>query len=295
MLKQRVVTAIVLVVLILATLQYLNDVVWCVFVGMVAALGLMEYMKMTRMAFLMKIITFSLYVIALLLVYLMKPNLHLTPIPYFILLFWLIYAPLTLRYRWDFHRQSAIVAMILGLVLFLPTAYALILFKGIPLLSITQNQMIAPFSWTWIQPLVFLCVSVWIADIAAFFIGKTYANYIKTPKKIAPMISPGKTWAGALGALIAVAAYVYYLLSDLLVGLFSWYFWIPLTAIAVFLTAFSIIGDLLESLFKRQADMKDSGYILPGHGGVYDRIDSLVAILSIAVSIWLIILQQLPS
>jgi phosphatidate cytidylyltransferase len=104
------------------------------------------------------------------------------------------------------------------------------------------------------------------ADIGAFFVGRSLGK-----RKLAPQVSPGKTWEGAFGGLAAVA-------------LVAWggarYFGLPARQSVVFGCAvgiFSVIGDLTESMFKRSAGLKDSGVMLPGHGGILDRIDSVTA------------------
>jgi phosphatidate cytidylyltransferase len=107
---------------------------------------------------------------------------------------------------------------------------------------------------------------VWVADIAAYFTGRAIGR-----NKLAPTISPGKTWEGVGGAALATLAYG--VLAAMVAGL-------PLSSnlgwgmFLVVLTAISVIGDLFESMVKRQAGVKDSGSLLPGHGGVLDRIDS---------------------
>jgi phosphatidate cytidylyltransferase len=117
---------------------------------------------------------------------------------------------------------------------------------------------------------------VWIADTAAYFAGRRFGRH-----KLAPAISPGKTWEGALGALVAVALYALLLLplaeragyrgSHDAFAVVAW------IVFALALAALSIVGDLHESLLKRRAGVKDSGAILPGHGGALDRIDALLA------------------
>jgi phosphatidate cytidylyltransferase len=117
---------------------------------------------------------------------------------------------------------------------------------------------------------------VWLADTAAYFAGRRFGR-----RKLAPQISPGKTWEGVYGALVAVAVYALLLVplarragydggvdARAIVG------WV---AFAIALAALSIVGDLHESLLKRRAGVKDSGTILPGHGGVLDRTDALLA------------------
>ena len=116
---------------------------------------------------------------------------------------------------------------------------------------------------------------VWVADIAAYFFGRAFGKH-----KLAPSISPGKTWEGAAGAFLGVTAYG--LVVGPALGL-----WVSLPPLAVLslaiLTGVSIMGDLFESLLKRQAGLKDSGSIFPGHGGVLDRIDSVMSSLPVVV------------
>lgn len=124
---------------------------------------------------------------------------------------------------------------------------------------------------------------VWIADIAAYFAGRAFGR-----TKLAPRISPGKTWAGVGGAVIGVLlvgtiAYAIAPMAPLFSNaLFRHSFVLALFVLAA-LVAVSIVGDLFESLLKRQAGMKDSGHLLPGHGGVLDRIDALLPVLPVAV------------
>ena len=117
---------------------------------------------------------------------------------------------------------------------------------------------------------------VWIADSAAYFTGRAFGRH-----KLAPRVSPGKTWEGVYGALVAVAIYALALVplaeaAGRSGGLNSWAI-VVWVVCALALVALSIEGDLFESLLKRNADVKDSGHLLPGHGGVLDRIDALLA------------------
>lgn len=134
-------------------------------------------------------------------------------------------------------------------------------------------------------------VLVWGADVAAYFCGRLLGGRWIT-RKLAVAISPGKTWEGALGGLVFTVALA-----------FAWRQWEPLSAwgtvslygllgqqgagfllvCVVFLTTMSVVGDLLESLFKRAAGVKDSSQLLPGHGGVLDRIDALLPVLPLVM------------
>ena len=119
------------------------------------------------------------------------------------------------------------------------------------------------------QLLMSLFVLVWCADIGAYFVGKSFGK-----RKLMPNVSPGKTIEGFLGG-VACACIVTVIMAFSL----EWNQKQLFTAlfITVIITTISALGDLTESMFKRQAKIKDSGTILPGHGGILDRIDSLTA------------------
>jgi phosphatidate cytidylyltransferase len=138
--------------------------------------------------------------------------------------------------------------------------------------------------------LLSVLVIVWLADIAAYFAGRQWGR-----RKLAPAISPGKTWAGVGGAVAAVlfaALLVARLAPQLQVFSTLLQQRLPSTAALATLAALvglSIVGDLFESLLKRQANVKDSGRLLPGHGGVLDRVDAMIAVLPAAalIDLWL--------
>ena len=119
--------------------------------------------------------------------------------------------------------------------------------------------------------LLYVFVLIWIADIGAYFAGRRFGT-----TKLAPRISPGKTYAGVYGGLSGA------LLLAAVVG--AWFESVPFLALfglSLVTVVFSIVGDLFESLIKRHSNIKDSGALLPGHGGIFDRFDSLFAALPI--------------
>ncbi|WP_233863191.1 phosphatidate cytidylyltransferase [Paraburkholderia adhaesiva] len=129
-----------------------------------------------------------------------------------------------------------------------------------------------------------LLLVVWLADIGAYFAGKAFGRH-----KLAPAISPGKTWEGAVGGWVAVMAVS---IAAIALHAFEPTFYSALAArvglgralfVLTVLVAFSVVGDLFESMLKRQAGVKDSSGLLPGHGGVLDRIDALLPVLPLAM------------
>lgn len=148
---------------------------------------------------------------------------------------------------------------------------ALALLCGVPVLvptfiALARVQMAARGFARGPEMVLWMLLLVFAADIGAYFAGRSLGRH-----KLAPRVSPGKTWEGAVGGLLAVGLVA-------LVG--AAHLGLPVAAGVAFGCAvgiFSVIGDLTESMFKRAAGLKDSGSLLPGHGGILDRIDSVTA------------------
>jgi len=135
---------------------------------------------------------------------------------------------------------------------------------------------------------------VWVADIAAYFAGRAWGGRF-TSRKLAPSISPGKTWEGVCGGLtgVLIVALLWRSIDS------QWALSVPslytqlsqqglpiLIVGVIFLVAMSVVGDLLESLVKRSAGMKDSSGLLPGHGGVLDRLDAVLPAMPLAMMLF---------
>ncbi|MEW6705630.1 MAG: phosphatidate cytidylyltransferase [Pseudomonadota bacterium] len=131
---------------------------------------------------------------------------------------------------------------------------------------------------------------VWAADIAAYFGGRAFGK-----RKLAPTISPGKSWAGVVSGMAGVLVLAHLWIAaeqrlsvdspSLYMQLQGTWGWGPMLVCLVALTAMSVVGDLFESLVKRAAGAKDSSQLLPGHGGVLDRVDALLPVLPIALAL----------
>jgi phosphatidate cytidylyltransferase len=177
-----------------------------------------------------------------------------TPLYGVAVIFWCAVVPLWLYYKWQL--RASLLGWLVGVVVLLPAWVALVHLRAVDV------------------PLLLAVLSVaWVADVAAYFTGRRFGKH-----KLAPSISPGKTWEGAAGALVGILLFGGVLATTLVYELDR----MQLVLALCLITAISIIGDLFESLLKRQAGIKDSSNILPGHGGVLDRIDSLTSTLPIA-------------
>jgi phosphatidate cytidylyltransferase len=168
-------------------------------------------------------------------------------------LFWLGLIPFLLATR----RSVGTFGYLIGWILLVPTWAALVDLHG-------RSPML----------LLAVMALVWIADIAAYFTGRAFGKH-----KLAPTISPGKTWEGVAGAVVGVMIYGLWAAAQLPVTTSV----VPalMAGVLLLLTALSIAGDLFESMIKRQANMKDSSQLLPGHGGILDRIDSQTSTLPV--------------
>jgi phosphatidate cytidylyltransferase len=176
--------------------------------------------------------------------------------------FWILVVPLWFRFKWTLAGND-FFGYLLGALVILPTWAAMVALHTVS---------------TWL--LLAAMALVWVADIAAYFAGRRFGKH-----KLAPTISPGKSWEGVAGAVAGVLVYGFVVLNySPLAGQLP----LPvplLVLLLILLTAVSVMGDLFESLLKRQAGIKDSSNLLPGHGGVLDRIDALTSTLPLAALI----------
>ena len=172
---------------------------------------------------------------------------------YFAALFWLLCVPFWLKYK--FVSQHKWLMCALGVLLMTSLWLAFIFAK-----------LISP------RCVLSILATIWIADSAAYFAGKNFGKH-----KLAPTISPGKTWEGVYGALIGVTIFgvILYFYGGIRTPFLFLGLWL--------MTILGVMGDLFESLLKRQAGLKDSGHILPGHGGVLDRIDGIIPSFPLAI------------
>lgn len=276
MLKARVLTALCLLAAFLSALFFLPPLGWLALAVLVAGVaawewgGLMGWSGPLRSTYPVAVglLVAGIGVLA---------GLDLAPVARHPLLgiiyiagavFWVLLAPLWLSRKWRVQALPAAVAT--GLMVLVPASLAL-----------AHARQVSPAF------LLACMAAVWLADIGAYFVGRAFGRH-----KLAPAISPGKSWEGAAGGAVVVLLYG--------LGVMAIHGALPsgagaLLAIVLGLlayTAISVEGDLFESLLKRQAGLKDSGHILPGHGGVLDRIDSLTSTLPL---VGLVVLYHLAA
>ena len=255
MLKTRLITSLVLFLTIGAAFVYLPPLYWGLLVLAVTAIGAWEWAGMSKFNKTFSFIYSSLFLLLGLFVILYTPQSMQLVIVWGVLvaaIFWLLIAPFLLAFTPRINNRFLMA--ILGLITIIPFGLTLIALREInPLL------------------LVVFALTVWIADSTAYFAGKRFGKH-----KLASTISPGKTWEGVLGAFVAVTIY-----AVMLSYLTHQSYWFVLVFWGVMIL--SIMGDLFESLIKRQADVKDSSNLLPGHGGVLDRIDGLTSSLPLVM------------
>jgi phosphatidate cytidylyltransferase len=258
MLLQRILTALVLVPAVLIGVLKV-DTSWLAFIlGIIVCLGAWEWTNFTKIkSVFLRYAYVGLIMLILIVCYYFGREAGFKWLVYFGAIWWLIATVLIIAVESGHFTMtnSTTVLLLLGLFVLIPAWQSITIIHG-------QNADEGPVQ------LIFLLLLIWTADIAAYFTGRRWGT-----KKLSPKISPGKTWQGTYGAIVAC------FILALLCGINT----IKPNHIIMFLmicsltVMVSIIGDLLESLMKRGANIKDSGKLLPGHGGVLDRIDSLTA------------------
>ncbi len=267
MLKTRVITVLLLLPLFLAALFYLPVQGWVLLILLVTTFAAWEWARLAQMResaewlFVIAVIASCLVLVPTLKLFDRLPAGNLSLAIYAVaLVFWLLAAPLWLAFKW----RSNKIGLALSGLLVLVTAW----------LALVQLREIAALLVLWLLSVV------WVADTAAYFCGKKFGK-----RKLTPKISPGKTLEGVYGAFFAVSVYAIAIIAvsgNHSVSAFGKV--VPaylLLAAHWLITGLSIVGDLFESLLKRQAGVKDSGTALPGHGGVLDRIDGLISSLPV--------------
>lgn len=280
MLKQRVITAVVLLIILIATLFSGYQWPFGVLLSILTACAIWEWLRLSlperarawSIPIALLALGYFLYVIYLHEQYLFvagatsaqdwtKILVLLSPA---VLAYWFFGVSFMLLAAQTAERSHVVTLSIFG-----------VLALGVAWLALLDMWFIHG-AWY----LISMMAVVWATDTAAYFVGRRWGN-----RRLARRISPGKTWAGFLGGLIGGVLWM--LFSAQFVGSFGYelverWTWLGAVVFTLLLSFMSVIGDLFESLLKRRAGQKDSSHLLPGHGGVLDRIDALIPVAPLA-------------
>ena len=271
MLKQRVLTAVVLLAILGATVAVPSLWPFLVFLAIACGCAGWEWVKLTMPGSksLPILVGIGLFVLSLLQANDWINQQH--PVYY-----WFLFCTILSTCVWLFAVIPAVLqgraqspARSIGWTFFAPVS----LYTTWAALAYIYIHHGAPY-------VLSLLILIWVADISAYFAGKAFGRH-----KLAPAISPGKTIEGAIAGIVAVVLWIVissFWPASFGASLAAHWSLAGAMVCAVLLGALSIIGDLFESLLKRRAGIKDSSHLLPGHGGVYDRIDAVVAVVPLA-------------
>jgi phosphatidate cytidylyltransferase len=264
MLKERLITAAVLLPLVLGLMFFAPSALWSAVIGVAAAVAAVEWARLCKLGRRGQGIFAGVVVLSGAAAIIAYQSVDVRA-KYFDVLrlmlcatvvFWVVAVPCWLHFRWHVDRRWILLPV--GWLVLVPAWLAVVELQRAPVV------------------LLLTLLVVWLADTAAYFAGRKFGR-----RKLAPEISPGKTVEGLIGGYLAVLLYALLIALIALRGA-PFQERIALLIFALILATLSVAGDLFESWIKRQAGAKDSGALLPGHGGVLDRIDSLTATMPFA-------------
>ncbi len=253
--RERLITVLILLPLVLAALLFVSGEVLTLLLAIVLTYCAWEWSQFVAPASRMGRIVFTVLVADLMVA---------------------LFAFTGFELRWPYLMEVAVVGWVLTVIWVaryptpMPAFVALVVGAAILVVAWAALSLLALAGWQW---LLFLLVLVWAADVGAYFVGRAIGV-----RKLAPRVSPGKTWAGVAGGAS---------LSVVVAGFGAWWFALPpvsFMSLCLAAALISVLGDLTVSMFKRSSGMKDSGRLLPGHGGMLDRVDSLLAAAPVLVA-----------
>jgi phosphatidate cytidylyltransferase len=281
LLKYRLITALVLIPIVIAALFLLPPVGFALVTLVVCMLAAWEWGQLAGFTsrsqrIWLAILCGFLLTLMLLSIPAYHQSVHLLQVggPLWLsLAWWLVALLLVLFYPGSaaLWRNSRPIRLVFGLLTIVPFFWGMLSLRQF---GYEQNH----FTGAWW--LLYVMLLVWGADSGAYMFGKLFGKH-----KLAPKVSPGKTWEGLIGGLITSA------LISWLFGRYAPLNVVPTTLLicSVIAVLASVLGDLTESMFKREAGIKDSGHLIPGHGGILDRIDSLTAAVPVFACLMLLV------
>ena len=276
MLKERVLSAIVMVIVALAAIFWLPPLALTIALSALVVLGMWEWAQFAGFKSQMSRVVVAGATTCILLLLIVANTDYISAARFItdanaIVLFiacawWVIAFGLVVTYPnsaklWE---KSVVAKLLFALCTLFPFLIGLLAIRF-------NNYSVNAYQGTYLLLYVFLLV--WGADSGAYFFGRALGKY-----KLAPRVSPGKSWEGALGGLFTSGVIAFVFLQATPDDVFGRALeTVPFIVVSVATVAISVLGDLAESMFKRQAGIKDSSNLIPGHGGILDRVDSLTA------------------
>lgn len=276
MLKERVLSAIIMVIVALAAIFWLPPLALTIALSALVVLGMWEWAQFAGFKSQMSRVVVAGATTCILLLLIVANTDYISAARFItdanaIVLFiacawWVIAFGLVVTYPnsaklWE---KSVVAKLLFALCTLFPFLIGLLAIRF-------NNYSVNAYQGTYLLLYVFLLV--WGADSGAYFFGRALGKH-----KLAPKVSPGKSWEGALGGLFTSGVIAFAFLQATPNDVFGRTLeMMPFITVSVATVAISVLGDLAESMFKRQAGIKDSSNLIPGHGGILDRVDSLTA------------------
>lgn len=273
MLKQRIITGLILAPIAIGGIFFLPPFEFSLFIGFVIAIGGWEWANLAGFSKQVERVLFA--AVITLLLYL-STYLNAATVLSVSALGWIGALYLITQYPnkknvWEARFRR----LLMGVFVLVPAWTGLVAIREAETLVYAEQTLDVRYL------ILYIMFIVWGADVGAYFSGKAWGN-----KKLAPNVSPGKSWAGVYGGLATTALFA--IIASVSLGM-TVSDMVLLIVITLVTGVFSVVGDLLESMLKRHRGIKDSSQLLPGHGGVLDRIDSLTAAVPVLTFLLIII------
>lgn len=259
MLKTRILTALILAPIAIIGIFFLPPLGFAVFTGVAITLGAWEWANMSGFTGQGPRVAYAVVVAVILALVYAMPTLNLLWLG---VVWWLVALMMVRSYpRGSAWWGDSRVRAVMGLLVLVPA--------WVGLNHIRNGGLLFGHVTDGLMAILYVFLVVWVADIGAYFSGRAFGK-----AKLAPRVSPGKSWAGVWGGLAAVGLLA---IAASLLASAALIETLLLILVTLLVAAVSVVGDLLESMMKRFRGIKDSSQLLPGHGGIMDRIDSLTA------------------
>ncbi|HGO5814788.1 TPA: phosphatidate cytidylyltransferase [Mannheimia haemolytica] len=289
MLKERVLSAIIMIIAVLAAIFWLSPLPLTLALSAIVVAAMWEWAQFAgfkrpvpRAIVAMVTICLLLFAIVANTDYIRATRFitdETTPVLFIGCIWWLIALILVVTYPtsaklWE---KSVVAKFLFGFATLVPFLIGTLALRF-------HNYAVDPYQGTYL--FLYVCLLVWGADSGAYFAGRAFGK-----RKLAPKVSPGKSWEGVIGGMLTSGLIAFAFLQLTPANVFGKTLaTTPFILVSVGTVAISVLGDLAESMFKRQAGIKDSSQLIPGHGGILDRIDSLTAAIPLFATFFFFVL-----